>query len=64
MTGVQTCALPISIPTPNPVVEKKRSALGYDYKTSGIDYNLGKNHLVEGTHFVKCTDEEFEMWQE
>ena len=53
-----------AIPTPNPVVEKKRSALGYDYKTSGIDYNLGKNHLVEGTHFVKCTDEEFEMWQE
>ena len=59
-----TKSLLSAIPTPNPVVEKKRSALGYDYKTSGIDYNLGKNHLVEGTHFVKCTDEEFEMWQE
>ena len=59
-----TKSLLSAIPTPNPVVEKKRSALGYDYKTSGIDYNLGKNHLVEGTHFVKCTDEEFEMGQE
>lgn len=59
-----TKSLLSAIPTPNPVVEKKRSALGYDYKTSGIDYNLGKNHLVEGTHFVKCTDEEFESWQE
>ncbi len=59
-----TKSLLSAIPTPNPVVEKKRSALGYDYKTSGIDYNLGKNHLVEGIHFVKCTDEEFEMWQE
>ena len=59
-----TKSLLSAIPTPNPVVEKKRSALGYDYNTSGIDSNLGKNHLVEGTHFVKCTDEEFEMWQE
>jgi oligopeptide transport system ATP-binding protein len=51
-----------AIPEPNPVVEKNRIALSYDYHTSGIDYNLGTNHLVEGTHYVKCTDEEFNSW--
>ncbi len=53
-----TKSLLSAIPAPNPVVEKNRMALSYDYKTSGIDYNLGSDHLVEGTHFVKCTDKE------
>lgn len=57
-----TKSLLSAIPAPNPVVEKNRTALSYDYKTSGIDYNLGTEHLVDGTHFVKCTDEEFEAW--
>lgn len=57
-----TKSLLSAIPAPNPVVEKNRTALSYDYKTSGIDYNLGSDHLVEGTHFVKCTDEEFAKW--
>ncbi len=57
-----TRSLLSAIPAPNPVVEKNRTALTYDYKTSGIDYEQGTNHLVEGTHFVKCTDQEFEKW--
>ncbi len=57
-----TKSLLSAIPEPNPVVEKNRIALTYDYKTSGIDYNQGTEHLVEGTHFVKCTDEEFKKW--
>ena len=47
---------------PNPVVEKKRVAETYDYKTSGIDYTKGTKHLVEGSHYVRCTDEEFSEW--
>lgn len=57
-----TRSLLSAIPAPNPVVEKNRVAMGYDYKTFGIDYRQGTDHLVEGTHFVKCTDEEFERW--
>lgn len=57
-----TKSLLSAIPTPNPAVEKNRIALCYDYKTSGIDYNKGTNHLVNGTHYVKCTDEEFSEW--
>jgi oligopeptide transport system ATP-binding protein len=57
-----TKSLLSAIPEPNPVVEKNRVALSYDYHTSGIDYNKGTYHLVEGTHFVKCTDEEFSSW--
>ena len=57
-----TRSLLSAIPSPNPVLEKKRVALSYDYKTSGIDYNKGTAHLVEGTHYVSCTDQEFEQW--
>lgn len=58
-----TRSLLSAIPVPNPVVEKNRKALSYDYKTSGIDYNKGSNHLIEGTHFVLGTDEEVEKWK-
>ena len=57
-----TKSLLSAIPAPNPIVEKKRTALSYDYKTSGIDYNKGTKHLVSGTHYVKCTDAEFAKW--
>ena len=57
-----TKSLLSAIPEPNPIVEKNRVAITYDYKTSGINYNEGTEHLVSGTHYVKCTDEEFDNW--
>lgn len=57
-----TKSLLSAIPTPNPIVEKTRSAESYDYATSGIDYTLGTEHHVGGTHYVKCMDEEFAKW--
>lgn len=57
-----TKSLLSAIPTPNPIVEKTRSAESYDYATTGIDYTLGTEHHVGGTHYVKCTDEEFAKW--
>lgn len=57
-----TKSLLSAIPTPNPIVEKTRSAESYDYATSGIDYTLGTEHHVGGTHYVKCTDEELAKW--
>ncbi len=57
-----TRSLLSAIPAPNPVVEKSRVAESYDYKTSGIDYSQGTEHLVSGSHYVKCTDEEFHRW--
>ena len=57
-----TRSLLSAIPSPNPVVDKKRVAETYDYKTSGIDYTKGTKHLVEGSHYVRCTDEEFSEW--
>ena len=57
-----TRSLLSAIPAPNPIVEKQRKALTYDYKTSGIDYNQGTNHHVDGTHYVSCTDEEYDKW--
>ncbi len=57
-----TKSLLSAIPEPNPILEKNRTSETYDYKTSGIDYNKGTDHHVDGTHFVKCTDEEFAAW--
>jgi len=57
-----TKSLMSAIPRPNPIVEKNRDIITYDYYKSGIDYNRGKDHLIEGTHHVLCTDEELEMW--
>lgn len=57
-----TKSLLSAIPSPNPILEKNRVAMTYDYKTSGIDYNEGTDHFVSGRHYVKCTDEEFAQW--
>ena len=57
-----TRSLLSAIPLPNPVVEKRRVAETYDYASSVIDYNKGTDHLVSGSHYVKCTDEEFAKW--
>ena len=59
-----TKSLLSAIPHPNPRVEKTRIAMTYDYETSGIDYLAGTSHLVDGTHTVLCTDEEFKRWTE
>ncbi len=58
-----TRSLLSAIPSPNPIVEKNRVAESYDYRTSGINYAEGTQHLVSGTHYVKCTDAEFEKYK-
>ena len=45
-----TKSLLSAIPHPNPVVEKHRVALTYNYATSGIGYAQGTEHSVGGTH--------------
>lgn len=57
-----TKSLLSAIPHPNPVVEKHRVALTYNYATSSIDYAKGTEHSVGGTHTVLATDEEFDAW--
>ncbi len=52
-----------SKPSPNPIVQL-RPETRYDYETSGIVYENGTWHTVDGseTHQVLCTDMEFEKW--
>lgn len=57
-----TKSLLSAIPVPNPRTEKTRVAMSYNYKEAGVDYNVGKRHHLEGTHYVLATDEEFEKW--
>lgn len=58
-----TKSLLSAIPQPDPRVEKKRVPLEYNYKTSGIRYEDGKEQRLSETHFVLATDEELKRWQ-
>ena len=57
-----TKSLISAIPHPNPIVEKRRTSITYDYATSGIDYAKGTEHCVGGTHKVLGTDAEVAAW--
>lgn len=59
-----TKSLLSAIPHPNPVTERERKSMTYDYATSGIDYNQGTLRQVGGTHQVLATEEEFVLWTE
>ncbi|MBP5385198.1 MAG: peptide ABC transporter ATP-binding protein, partial [Lachnospiraceae bacterium] len=57
-----TISLLSAIPSSNPRSEKSRTSVTYDYATSGIDYNKGSLHHLEGRHYVYGTDEEVGEW--
>lgn len=57
-----TKSLLSAIPLPDPVGERARKAVTYDYASSGIDYNLGTEHYLSDTHMVLGTDEEIAGW--
>lgn len=57
-----TKSLLSAIPQPNPIAEKKRISISYDYASSGIDYHKGTQQHVGGEHYVLATDEELSRW--
>lgn len=57
-----TKSLLSAIPHPNPIVEKKRTALVYDKEKEGVDYTKGTYHILTDMHSVLATDEEFDKW--
>lgn len=57
-----TRSLLSAIPQPNPIAEKKRTAISYDYRSSGIDYHKGTQQHVGGQHYVLATPEELKQW--
>ncbi len=58
-----TRSLISAIPCPNPIAEKKREAVAYDYFSSGLDYNTGEMHSLGGLHYVFGTDEEVDRFK-
>lgn len=57
-----TQSLLSAIPIPNPHTERNRVTQSYDYKKAGIDYNIGVQHHLGGTHYVLGTDDELKKW--
>lgn len=58
-----TKSLLSAIPQPNPRVEKLRVPIEYNYKTSGIRYEDGKEQKLSETHYVLAAEEELKKWQ-
>ena len=58
-----TRSLLSAIPSPDPRTEKGRTALEYDYASSGLDYDQGQLTLIDGTHYVHGTAQEIEAWK-
>lgn len=59
-----TKSLMSAIPIPDPKLESRRTALTYDYESSGLDYAKGENFHVDGSHYVWGTAENVASWQE
>lgn len=59
-----TKSLLSAIPHPDPIKEKRRVALVYDYHSSGINYEKGTVHHVTNTHTLLATENEFVKWTE
>lgn len=57
-----TRSLISAIPHPNPLVEKKRTAVAYQYDTSGLDYDNSQMHHVGGEHYVLGRPQDLESW--
>ncbi len=57
-----TKSLLSAIPRPDPLAEKRRIALSYDYKAQGVDYHKGAQHHLGGQHYVLATPEELGRW--
>lgn len=59
-----TKSLLSAIPHPNPKLEKVRVSESFDYKSSGIDYNLGTQYHLTETHMVLASGEEIKKWSD
>ncbi len=57
-----TKSLLSAIPRPDPLAEKRRVALSYDYKAQGVEYHKGVQHHLGGQHYVLATPEELGRW--
>lgn len=57
-----TRSLLSAIPQPDPLAERSRKALVYDYREMGVDYLAGTRHFIDGQHYVLGTDEEISRW--
>lgn len=57
-----TKSLLSAIPQPNPLTERERSCIPYDYATSGIDYEAGQEQYLSPTHMVLGRPEEVRAW--
>ena len=57
-----TKSLLSAVPLPNPKFEKRRRPVAYDCKAEGVDYAVGHERTVAGTHKVLATDDELARW--
>lgn len=57
-----TKSLLSAIPIADPIEERNRVPIAYNYEENSIDYTKGTSHKLSDTHYVLATDEEFSEW--
>ncbi|WP_312093643.1 ATP-binding cassette domain-containing protein [Niallia sp.] len=57
-----TKSLLSAIPVIDPIIEKNRASLEYDYETNEIDYEKGTFQKITESHYVLATSKELKEW--
>lgn len=57
-----TKSLLSSIPSPNPIVERNKESITYDYASSGLDYEASQQMKISETHQVLARPQDLELF--
>lgn len=57
-----TKSLLSSIPSPNPIVERNKKSITYDYASSGLDYEASQQMKISETHQVLARPQDLELF--
>lgn len=57
-----TQSLLSAVPSPNPILERNKRVVSYNYKDSGLDYEKSKHIHISDSHYVLARDQDLEAW--
>ncbi len=58
-----TQSLLSAVPSPNPLVERNRRVVSYNYEDSGLDYGGSKHIHISDSHYVLARDQDLDAWK-
>jgi len=59
-----TQSLLSAVPSPNPLVERNRRVVSYNYEDSGLDCGGSKHIHISDSHYVLARDQDLDAWKQ